>query len=434
MESGQENGQEKDGNRLKIWSWALYDWANSGFTTIILTFVYGAYFVKSVAPDELSGTSMWSYALALSGLGLAILGPLCGAMADRVGHLKRWTGAMATLCVAGALVMGLAVPDASMTVIWITLAALMLANIGFELSLVFNNAMLPQVAPPGKIGRISSLAWGLGYMGGLVCLIVVLFGLIGLGDMKPWIDLPRENAGHIRAGVVVVAIWYIVFALPLFLFVPERRIDAPPRGSLLRDTLASLKASIASLRDNRTWRNFLIGSAIYRDGLTTLFSLGGVYAAARYDLAMTDILLFGIGMNVTAGIGCLIAAAIEDKVGSFRMVRVSLIALIVIAAAVLFAPTKTEFFASALLLGFFIGPVQSSSRTLVARMAPAGRVTESYGIYALSGRAVAFMGPLAFGLATDIFKTQIAGMATIIVFWIVGWLLIRTLRMDKNNP
>ncbi len=413
-----------------IWAWALYDWANSGFTTIILTFVFGAYFAQSVAPTPAQGLSWWSYALTISGLGLAILGPLCGAVADRIGYLKRWTGAMAAVAMLATLVMGFAVPQSSMSIILLTLAALVIANIGFELSLVFNNAMLPQVAPPARMGQVSSLAWGLGYLGGLVCLVVVLFGLVGLGEMKPWIDLPRDEAEYIRAGVIVVFIWYLLFSLPLFLMVPEEKRTAQS-GHIWKDGIASLKQSFQILRTNKPWRNFLIGSAIYRDGLTTLFSLGGGYAAARYDLSIPEILVFGIGMNVTAGIGCLVASFIEDKVGSLRMIKVSLIALILIGIAVVWAPGRTEFYATALMLGFFIGPVQSASRTFVARIAPPGKVTESYGLYALSGRAVAFLGPFFFGIAVALSGSMAMGMATIIGFWIVGWLLVRTL--DTQN-
>ncbi len=423
---------EKLHPKRNIWAWALYDWANSGFTTIILTFVFGAYFAQSVAPTPAQGLSWWSYALTISGLGLAVLGPLCGAVADRIGYLKRWTAGMAAIAMVATLVMGLAVPQSSMTIILVTLAALIIANIGFELSLVFNNAMLPQVAPPAKMGQVSSLAWGLGYLGGLVCLVFVLFGLVGLGEAPPWIPLPRDEAEYIRAGVIVVFIWYLLFSLPLFLLVREEKV-ARSQGHVLKEGIASLKQSLQALRTDKPWRNFLIGSAIYRDGLTTLFSLGGGYAAARYGMTIPEILVFGIGMNVTAGIGCLVAAFIEDKVGSLRMIRVSLIALILIGGVVVWAPDKTEFYASALMLGFFIGPVQSASRTMVARIAPQGKITESYGLYALSGRAVAFLGPFAFGLATSFTGSMAVGMATIIGFWIAGWLLIRTLKVDNNR-
>ena len=172
----------------------------------------------------------------------------------------------------------------------------------------------------------------------------------------------------------------------------------------------------------------MIGSALYRDGLATLFSLGGVYAAARYDLETADILLFGIGINVTAGIGCIAASFLEDKVGSLRLVRWSLIGLMILGVGVLLAPDKLSFFVAAIILGLFVGPVQSASRTLVARLSTPDEVTEHYGLYALTGRAVAFLGPLCFGVATDIFDSQQAGMATILLFWAAGFMLVRNLR------
>jgi UMF1 family MFS transporter len=419
---------EKLHNRKQVWSWAFYDWANSSFTTIILTFVYGAFFVQAIAPDPIKGAAWWSYALAASGLALAVLGPLCGAIADHLGYLKRWIAVTMVMCLAGTLVMWLGVPGAATGTIFLVLGALMIANIGFELSIVFNNALLPHVASPTQIGKVSSLAWGIGYFGGLVSLVVVLFGLIGLGEGSPWLELPRDNSQHVRACVLVVAAWYFIFSLPFFFFVKDK-VGAPLKWQeAIRRSVISLKSGFAAIIRDRTWRNFLIGSALYRDGLATLFALGGVYAASRYNLEMADVLLFGIAINVTAGIGCVLASFLEDRFGSLKIVRWSLLGLTVLGIGVLLAPDKAMFFVAAILLGFFVGPVQSASRTLVARLSPENEVTERYGFYALTGRAVAFMGPLCFGLATDIFNSQQAGMATILLFWVIGFMLVRNLR------
>lgn len=418
-------------NRRQVWSWAFYDWANSSFTTIVLTFVYSAYFTQAVAGDPVTGASLWGYALAASGLGLALLGPLCGALADHRGGLKRWTGAMMAVCIISTLVMGLAVPNADGDIIALVLVALVFANIGFELSIVFNNALLPSVAHADQMGRASSLAWGIGYFGGLASLVVVLFGLIGLGDIKPLLEMPRDEAEHIRACVIIVAIWYLLFSLPFFLFIKERAATDVSLLQSLRQAWASLKKSVASLARDRIWRNFMLGSALYRDGLATLFAMGGIYAAARYDLDTASILIFGIGINVTAGIGCVAASLIEDRVGSLRTVRWSLIGLMLLGVGVLLAPDRTSFFVAAILLGLFVGPVQSASRTLVARLSRPEEVTEHYGLYALTGRAVAFLGPLAFGLATDVFTSQRAGMATILLFWLAGFMLMRKIQDRK---
>lgn len=415
-------------NRRQIWSWAFYDWANSAFTTVILTFVFSAYFTKAVAPTETQGAAWWSYALAISGLGLAVLGPVCGAVADHMGRLKRWTGLTMALCVLGSLVMWWAVPGASTASIVFILAALVVANIGFELSIVFNNALLPSVAGRDQIGRVSSLAWGIGYFGGLASLVVVLFGLIGLGDIKPWLALPKDNSEHIRSCAIVVALWFLMFSVPFFRFVPDKPSTGVPTGEAVRRGLVSLKHSLKNIWQDRTWRNFMIGSAIYRDGLATLFAMGGIYAATRYDMQTADILLFGIGMNVSAGLGCIAASFIEDRIGSLRTIRASLIGLIALGLGVLWAPDTTMFFIFALSLGFFVGPVQSASRSLVAKLAPSEDVTELYGVYALTGRAVAFLGPLCFGLATDIFQSQTYGMGTILLFWGIGFMLVRNLR------
>jgi UMF1 family MFS transporter len=415
-------------NGRQVWSWAFYDWANSSFTTIILTFVYSAYFAKSIAPNEVDGAAWWSYALAVSGIGVAILGPLCGAIADRMGRIKRWTALGMIVCLAGTLALWMGAPNAGQGTIFMVLAVLAVANIGFELSIVFSNALLPVITTPDQLGRVSSMAWGIGYFGSLIGLAIVLFGLIGLGDLKPWIDLPRENAEHIRACVIVVTLWYALFSIPFFVFVKDKPASSLPAKEALRSGLLSLRKNLKGLLTDRVWRNFMIGSAIYRDGLATLFAMGGIYAATRYNLQTADILIFGIGINVTAGIGCVAASFLEDRAGSLRVIRFSLVALVLLGLAVLWAPDKMIFFSAALVLGLFVGPVQSASRTLVARLSAPEEVTERYGLYALTGRAVAFLGPLCFGLATDLFHSQQAGMATILLFWITGFMLVRTLR------
>lgn len=421
-----QNSPER--NRLQTWSWVLYDWANSSFTTIILTFVFSAYFAKAVAADEISGTTLWSYALAASGLGLAILGPLLGAMADHLGGLKRWVALTMLLCLLGTLVLWLAVPQASTATIFLVLVAVAIANIGFELSIVFNNALLTHVAKPHELGKISSLAWGVGYIGGLVSLVLVLFGFIGLGDMRPWFDVPREHSEHIRACAILVVGWYALFSVPFFLFVKEERRTSIGIAQAFQRALISLKESWHDLIHDKVWRNFLIGSAFYRDGLSTLFAMGGIYAATRYDLETAEILLFGIGINLTAGLGCLGAALIEDRIGSLRTAKISIVGLLLMGVVVLLAPDKIVFFIAALLLGIFVGPLQSSSRTLVTKFSKPEDITERYGLYALSGRAVAFVGPFMFGLATSFFVNQQAGMATILLIWLIGFLFIRNLR------
>lgn len=415
---------EKTANRKEIRAWALYDWANSAFTTLILTFVFGTYFTQSVAADPITGASQWSYAIAISGFVLLFLGPVCGAIADHTGRLKSWILAGGVLCLAGTALLFFGVPKSDAQTIFIVLAGLVIANIGFELAIVFYNSLLSKVAAPSQLGRVSSYGWALGYAGGLISLVCVLLLFIGIGGIDPFIELPKENALHIRSVAPFTIFWFAVFALPLFLFVPDRSPVSISIREALRRGSVSLKAGFANLLVDKPWRNFLIGSAFYRDGLNTLFAMGGIYAAQKYNLETSDILLFGIGMNVTAGAGAYAASFIEDRAGSFRVVRFSLIGLLLAGAFVLFAQNQLHFFIAALSLGFFVGPVQSASRTIVTRLSTPDVSAENYGFYALTGRAAAFLGPFCYAMATDLFKDQTAGLATILFFWMLGFAFI----------
>lgn len=414
-------------NGKAVWSWGFYDWANSAFTTLILTFVYGTYFSQSIVADPVSGASSWSYAIALSGLFLLFLGPVGGAIADHTGRLKIWIFISSMACLTGVAMMAVGVPSAGSGIILIVLTGLVLANVGFELGIVFYNALLPNVARPSQLGKVSSFGWALGYAGGLLSLILMLLLFIGVSGMGPFIELPKENAWHVRMVIPFVIVWFVIFSIPLFLNVPDRvRTHLPAKEALRRGGI-SLRSAFGNLLVNRSWRNFLIGSAFYRDGLNTLFAMGGIYAAQKYNLQTSDIMLFGIGMNITAGLGAYTASFFEDRLGSFKVVRISLVGLLIAGIFILLSGTQAAFFISALCLGLFVGPVQSASRTIVSKLSRDDVITENYGLYALTGRAAAFLGPFCYALATDIFQTQNAGIATILFFWALGFAFIRKL-------
>lgn len=381
-----------------------------------------------MSANPTQGASDWGYAVSLSGLFLLLLGPICGAIADHTGRLKIWIFFSGVLFLLGTALLGFGVPNSNGTTILIVLAGLVLANIGFELAIVFYNALLPNVSTSATLGKVSSRGWAMGYAGGLISLILMLLVFIGVGGIGPFIDLPKDNAMHIRIAVPIAMLWFISFALPLFLYVPDRlKKDATIKAAISHGWV-SLKQSFMNLKTTSTWRSFLIGSAFYREGLNTLFALGGIYAAQKYDLKTADILMFGIGMNITAGLGAYAASFIEDKWGSFNIARISVIGLLIGGSGILFSSTTLFFFISALFLGLFVGPVQSASRTLVARLSSDAVVTENYGLYALTGRAAAFLGPFCYAVATDLFHTQNAGVVTILLFWIIGFAFISKLK------
>ncbi|MBF0333679.1 MAG: MFS transporter, partial [Alphaproteobacteria bacterium] len=278
-------------------SWCLYDWANSAFPTVITTFVFAAYFTQAVAPSPETGTALWGEAMALAGLIIALASPALGAIADQGGRRKPWLAAFTGLCVVATASLWWVAPQPG--AVPLALLALVLGTVGVELASVFYNAMLPDLVTKGRYGRLSGWGWGIGYAGGLACLVVALFGLVQAEP--PPFGLRKADAEHVRATAPLVALWFAVFALPLFLFTPDTPCTGMPAGQAVRRGLASLMATLRNVRRHRQIARFLVARIFYIDGLNTLFAFGGIYAAGTFGMDIAEIIRFGIAMNVTAG-------------------------------------------------------------------------------------------------------------------------------------
>jgi len=407
-------------DRRGLFSWCLYDWANSAFPTVIITFVFATYFTSSVAADQVSGTAQWGYAMSLSALAVAIAAPVFGAMADNSGGRKPWLGFFTILCIAASCVLWLVEPDPSFVMIALVFAAL--ANFAFETGMVFYNAMLPGLTPESHVGRVSGWGWGLGYFGGLICLALTLVGFVQ--PETPWFGLDKETAEHIRATALLVALWYAVFSVPLFLFTPDKSASRSTFGQALKMGLKELKETFIHVRDYADIVKFLVARMIYTDGLNTLYAFGGIYAAGSFGMALDEIIVFAIAMNVTAGLGAAAFGWVDDWIGPKKTVMIALVGLTALSTALLIVETKTLFWVFGLPLGLFVGPVQAASRSMMARLAPPELTTEMFGLFAFSGKATAFLGPALLGAVTAAFDSQRAGMATILGFFVLGMILL----------
>ena len=420
-------------------AWFLYDWANSAFATVVTTFVFSVYFAQDIYGDagatncaeQPDGSALWGLSIGLSGLAVAVLSPVLGAVADRAGRRKPWLLAFLALTIVPTALLWFALPSPSYVVF--ALACVVIASIAFELGNVFYNAMLPDIAPPHLLGRLSGWGWGLGYIGGLACLATALFGLIGFGDLPPLLDLPRENSEHIRATALLVALWFSLFALPLFLLTPDSPSAGMPLRQSIRDGLATLWQTVREVRRYGQIVRFLIASALYRDGLSTLFAVGGVYAACTYGLSFSQILIFAIGLNVMAGVGAAGFAFVDDRVGSKPTILIALVGLIGFGIPVLLLSDPMWFIGLSLGIGLFVGPAQAAGRSLLARLAPEGMATEMFGLYAFTGKSLAFFGPIAFAAVTAAFSSQRAGMATILIFLAAGGLVMLSVREPRHG-
>jgi MFS transporter, UMF1 family len=411
----------------QLLAWALYDWATSPFFAVIITFVFAAYFTQGVAADEIEGTRLWGYAIAASGLLIAVTSPMIGAIADVGRRRKPWLATMTGLSAIAIALLWLVEPDPSFVLL--ALVLVFLANTALELGQAFYNAMLPDLAPPETMGRWSGHGWSIGYLSGIIALALLYFGVI-LQEPPPF-GLDPDQAEPVRLVGPVVAVWLVLFALPLFIVTPDRPRNPQPTPRALRQGLGNLWRTLRGLGLESQVLRFLIARLIYNDGLNTLFAFGGIYAAGTFGMATGEIILFGIALNVAAGIGSFAFGFLDDRLGSKRTVLVAVGGLAIFGIAALVAQEKSTFWILGVLIGLFVGPAQSASRTLMARLAPPSQRTEMFGLYALSGKLTAFMGPFLFATATALFASQRAGMAVVVVLLVAGGL---TLAVTVREP
>ena len=422
------------------WGWALFDWSTQPFFTLITTFLFAPYFADTVVGDAVHGQSLWGLGQGAAGLAVAVLSPILGAIADSMGRRKPWIAGFAIVAFVCMVLLWASRPGAA-HVVPLTLIVVALGTVAVEFATVFNNAMMPSLVPNARLGRLSGFGWGLGYFGGLVSLGLIL-GLFVL-PVTPAFGLSKAAHEPERLVGPFSAVWLAVFILPLFLWTP----DAPARvgvGAAVRTGLRTLATTLGHLRRYRMILKFLIARMLYNDGLTAVFSFGGIYAAGMFHWNQTALGLFGIIIVIFAMIGAFIGGWLDDRLGSRATVLLAVAGLIASLAGILAitpapVPAGSGLFATApekimiacaALLGFFAGPAQAASRTLLARLAPPELMTEFFGLYALSGKATAFAAPLAVSLATSVFVSQRAGLAAIIVFLAAGGILLSRLRAE----
>ncbi|RAI60958.1 MFS transporter [Roseicella frigidaeris] len=408
----------------KAWAWALYDWANSAFPTIISTFVFATYFTQAIAPDPATGQAQWGWMQAAAGLAIALLSPPLGALADAGGRRRRMLALCTLAMVIATATLWFARPGRDSTLLALLGAGV--ATIAFELGTVFYNAMLPQVARPAAIGRVSGLAWGLGYAGGIACLGLAL-GLLVQPNPSP-LGLDRGTAEHVRATALLTAGWIALFGWPVLVMLPDPPGPRPPLREAVARGLAEIGALLRRLSRHPQLSRFLLARLFYTDGLNTLFAFGAIYAAGVLGMGIEEILRFGIALNVTAGLGAAGFGLVEDRFGSKRTIMVALAALILLGGGLILVQDGRLFWGLALLLGLFLGPAQAASRTLMARLAPPDEVTAHFGLFALSGRITGFVGPWVVATVTAATGSQRAGMAMVLGFLVAGAILLAGVR------
>src|ERR1700731_2010726 len=437
--------------RSAVISWIFFAWAAEPFFTLITTFVFAPYFATHVAADPASGQALWGFATAAAGLMIALMSPVLGAVADASGRRKPWIAAFGALLVIGSCWMWFGSPG-DVSVIPSLLLAYAIATIGAEFATVFNNAMMPTLVPPDRIGRLSGTGWATGYVGGILSLVLVLGFLAAnpesgrtLFGLKPLFGLDPVSHQGDRISGPLTGIWFIVFVLPMFLLTPDYPAKRPVREAM-REGLVELKQTLTELPKRKSMATFLLANMIYTDGLVSLFAFGGIYAAGTFGWDTIRIGTFGIILAIAGTFGAWLGGRLDDRLGPKRVIAGSMLILLFAIVAILLvdkdsilfikvAPPTPDgglFSASAerayLFLGCLIGaaggPLQAASRTLLIRMAPKDRIAQYFGLFALTGKVTSFVGPLLIGVVTAATESQKAGMAVLVPFFAMGLVLL----------
>jgi UMF1 family MFS transporter len=441
--------------RAAVISWIFFDWAAQPYFTLITTFVFAPYFATHVATDPASGQALWGFATAAAGLMIALMSPVLGAIADASGRRKPWIAAFGALLVIGSCAMWLGKPG-DPTVIPPLLLAYAIATIGVEFATVFNNAMMPSLVPPNQIGRLSGNGWAIGYIGGIISLILVLGFLAAnpetgrtLFGFMPLFGLDPVSHQGDRITGPLTGIWFIIFVLPMFLFTPDYPAKLGVRDAL-REGLIELKQTLGELPKRKSMAAFLLANMIYTDGLVSLFAFGGIYAAGTFGWQTIQIGTFGILLAIAGTFGAWLGGKFDDSLGPKRVIAGSLLILLSAIVAILLVDKDSIYFVKVappapggalfsgaaerayLVLGCLIGmaggPLQAASRTLLIRMAPKDRIAQYFGLFALTGKVTSFIGPLLIGVVTAVTASQRAGMAVLVVFFVAGLALLARVR------
>lgn len=422
-------------DRKSVAGWCIYDWANSPFPAIVLTFVIPAYFAQAVVGDPATATTLWAIMTGTAAFVIAILSPILGAIADQGWRRKPWLGVFTIIMAVGSALLWLVRPDPDHAFMLLILVGV--GIVAFELSMVFYNALLPTLVPQRLTGRISGWAWGLGYFGGVGGLLIVLFGFVQAKPPPFGLDSTAAVLEHVRVAGPIVALWLVVFCLPLFIWTRDPRGRGLGPLPAIRSGLAELRSKIAGLRHHpQLWR-YLLARMIFTDGLNTLFAFGGVFAAGTFGMPVAEVIMFGLILNVTAGAGAFAFGWIDDRIGAKRTILIGLCGLVIVGVPLLVVESKLAFVILGSILGIFFGPVQAASRSFMARITPAGMEGEMFGLYALSGKATAFAGPWLVALITATTGSQRWGMASVLPFLVIGglllWLSVRDAAPDRQS-
>ena len=431
-DSGRPSAQTA--GRSQVVAWALWDCGSTGVSAIVVTFVFSVYLTDTVGaglPGDTSPASWLGWALAGAGLVIAVLAPVTGVWVDAPWRRRRVLAALTGLAVLLTSAMGLVRDD--YRYLWLGLVLLAAADAAIELATVPYNAMLRQLSTPQTSGRISGFGWGMGYCGSVVLLLIVYVGFIsGDGGL---LGLPTEEGQDVRAAMLLTAVWFALLAVPVLVAVrsptpaPVERRAAVGFFGAYRKLWSEI---VGEWRRDRNVVYYLLASVVFRDGLAGVFAFGAVLGVSVYGISKADVLLFGVCASAVAAIGAVLGGLLDDRIGSKTVIVGSLASMVAVGLTLLTLSGALAFWICGLVLSLFIGPAQSSARTLMLRMSAEGKEGVAFGLYTTTGRAASFLAPTMFATFINLFGTDRAGMGGLCVVLTAGLLAIMAVRVPRQ--
>ena len=446
----------------RIWGWYFFDWASQPYNTLLLTFIFGPYFAQT-ATNALVESGMtldaakaqaqayWGYGLTAAGISIAILAPILGSLADSTGRRMPWIRFFSALYVIGSFALWWTAPE-DFSILW-ALFFFGIGLIGMEFATIFTNSYLPELHPdPDERGRISGSGWAFGYVGGVAALFVMVFlfqagengkTLIGL---DPLFGLNPETKADTRVVGPLTAIWFTVFIIPFFLFTRDDP-NFVGTGASVGKALSDLKVTLRNLPRHPSLMAYLGSSMFYRDALNGMYTFGGVYALGVLNWSVRDIGIFGILAAISGAVFCWVGGRVDRRFGPMPVIVFCCIILILTAILIVsLTPTSVmwlpvtegsalpniSFYIAGALIGAAGGALQASSRNMLTRQGDPERMTEAFGLYALSGKATSFIAPLLIGITSDLTGSQRLGITPVIGLFIVGLILLIWVKRDGD--
>lgn len=440
--------------KKRIWGWFFFDWASQPYNTLLLTFIF-APFMKDLLGDGSAAQTVWGYGVGIAGVLIAISAPFLGAIADKAGRRLPFIWVFSLMYVIGAWGLWYANPE-SFSLFFVMLS-FAIGLIGMEFATTFTNAMLPDLAPREEIGKVSGSGWAFGYVGGMLSLIVMLAllqvnpatgkTLVGL---PPLFGLDLATREDTRIVGPLSAVWYVVFMVPFFLWVREpRHLGAVSVRSAARAAWPELKATLRTLPRSRSLFVYLLSSMSYRDALNGIYTFGGLYAAGVLGWSIIQIGVFGILGTITGAIFAWLGGRADARFGPKPVITFCLVLFVGIVIGIVFISRQSvfgmavtpesalpdiAFYVMGGLIGAGGGVLQAASRTMLVRQADPAKITEHFGLYALSGKATSFVAPLSIGIMTQITGDQAMGITPIIALFILGLILLTFVKPDGDTP